>query len=152
MTPAEAAMVLGVASSFDRRTVGEADAQAWAAAMPDVRMVDARDAVVAHYRETRDWVMPADILRRVYVMRRQRLTGITPPTPPRELADRPAAEARWVRMVRRGLGDGMAEADAVAAACDALGVPVPDVGRMVGPSPRVRQAIEQASRTMGAVE
>lgn len=39
-------------------------AEKWAAALADVALDDARAAVVAHYRETRDRLMPADVVAR----------------------------------------------------------------------------------------
>ena len=73
MTPSEAAVALGMCAAFDRRTVGETDARAWAEALPDIDLADAKRAIVAHYRERRDWLMPADIYQAVKAERRARL-------------------------------------------------------------------------------
>ncbi|GAA4680193.1 hypothetical protein [Nocardioides nanhaiensis] len=141
MNVSEAAAALSVCSSFDRRTVGEADAQAWAAALPDVRFEDARDAIVAHYRETREWIMPADVLRRVRLVRRERLVGIAAPTPPAALADDPRAEQRWARVARNAIASGATEQEAAATACRAVGIDVPTAGPAVGPPSGARAAL-----------
>jgi hypothetical protein len=62
MTPAEALDVLARAAAYDQRTAGRADAEAWAAALPDVPPGPAIEAVVAWYREHRERVMPSDVL------------------------------------------------------------------------------------------
>ncbi|MCY4726727.1 hypothetical protein NYO98_10595 [Nocardioides sp. STR2] len=151
MNAAEAAAALGIASSFDRRTVGEADAQAWGAALADIRLADARDAIVAHYRETREWIMPADIIRRVRVIRRERLVGVTPPTPPAVLADQPRREQRWQQAARTALADGATEDQAIAHACGVLGVDVPPP--LPGPNPgRLRALMAGKATTNGGTD
>lgn len=75
MTPSEAAVALGMCAAFDRRTVGETDARAWAEALPDIDITDAKRAIVAHYRERRDWIMPANIYQTVKAERRGRLSA-----------------------------------------------------------------------------
>jgi hypothetical protein len=104
----EAALTLGIAASFDGREVTEEDAIAWGAALHDIRAEDARDAVVAHYRESRFRVMPADIIARVKRVRRDRIDDVPPPTPPYALADSPKAARAWSEAVRRCIADGMA--------------------------------------------
>lgn len=97
MNPSEAAIVLTFAAAYDRRTVGEADAKAWALALPHVRVKDAQAAIVEYYRESREFLMPSDVGR---IVRRQRTDAgrdITPPQPPRELADDPKREVLWSR-------------------------------------------------------
>lgn len=65
MTPSEAAKLLAHCAAFDRRTVGEADARAWAAALADVPAdVDTYAAVARFYGsppadgEGRKWIEP----------------------------------------------------------------------------------------------
>lgn len=65
MKPSEVAELLTFASAFDRRTIGKADVAAWATVLGDIDLDQARQAVSAHYAETRDWVMPSDIRQRV---------------------------------------------------------------------------------------
>ena len=78
MKPSEAAVVLATAAAFDRREVGELDAEAWhaafaAAGLADLALEDARAAVVAHYAQTRQWLMPSDVVGYCKRVRRDRL-------------------------------------------------------------------------------
>lgn len=72
MTPSETAKVLAKASAFDQRTIGHADAMAWAEALDDVALADALEAVTRHYRESEHRVMPAHVRRHVEQIRRER--------------------------------------------------------------------------------
>lgn len=61
MNLTETAALLTLIASYDRRTIGEADVRAWHEILDDVPAADARAAVLAYYRRTREWIMPADI-------------------------------------------------------------------------------------------
>lgn len=61
MKPSDAARILAVAAAFDRRTVGETDAQAWADALDELDPRLCAAAVRQHYRHSTDWVMPAHV-------------------------------------------------------------------------------------------
>lgn len=74
MTPADAAELLTLCAAFDRRTVGEADARAWAAALNAVPLDDdARAAVARHYAETDRWITPAHVIRQRAAIRADRI-------------------------------------------------------------------------------
>ena len=62
MIASEAAAVLTLAATYDGRTVGEADAEAWASILADVSLPGALEAVQEHYRHETRRLMPADIL------------------------------------------------------------------------------------------
>jgi hypothetical protein len=98
--------LLAVAAAFDRRTVGEADAMAWQAAIGGLDFGDSRAAIVAHYQDTRDWIMPADIRKRVKAARRDRLERAIATAPDAELTDEPgrykAALAAEIRKIAAG--------------------------------------------------
>jgi hypothetical protein len=81
MTLDEVIDLLTVAAVFDFRTIGEADARAWHAALGDLAFGDSRSAVIGHYRDSRDRVMPADIRQRVKAIRRDRLDRAILPAP-----------------------------------------------------------------------
>lgn len=81
MKPSEVVELLSVAAAFDQRTVGEFDAGAWHAAIGDLDLADARTALIDHYRDRRDRVMPADIRERVVDLRRSRLAAVPDPVP-----------------------------------------------------------------------
>lgn len=122
MKISEAAAILTMASSYDKRTVGEADAQAWALALGDMRLQDARDAVVAHFTESTEWLTPAHVTRLVRHARSARVGDISSIVPPRELADMPAREHAWKRELLRAMGDGATEPQAIAAADASQGI------------------------------
>lgn len=61
MNRAETATLLALAAAFDRRTVGEADVAAWAAALRALPFAEARDAIVQHYATSTAWLMPGHI-------------------------------------------------------------------------------------------
>ncbi|MFI6055522.1 hypothetical protein ACIBCO_36230 [Streptomyces violascens] len=62
MTPADAAELLTLCAAFDRRTIGEADARAWAFALRNIPLDDdTRAAVADHYAHTEKWITPAHV-------------------------------------------------------------------------------------------
>jgi hypothetical protein len=97
MTYDEVCDLLAIAAAYDRRTLGDADGDAWEAAVGDLPFADARLAVVAHYRETRDWIMPADVRQRVRSIRDERSRFIAPPAPPAELVNDEQAYRAYLR-------------------------------------------------------
>ncbi|WP_372595531.1 hypothetical protein [Actinotalea sp.] len=110
----QAAALLGLAAAYDNRAVSEAAARAWALALPDVRFEDAQHAVAAHYRTTRVWIMPADVLAGVRRLRSDRLMAAGA-----DLArlDPPASAdgMAWLSGVHRRVADGFSVSDASAA-------------------------------------
>jgi hypothetical protein len=69
-TGKEASELLAFCAAFDRRTVGKSDVAAWLQALGDLGYAECRDAVIAHYRDSREFIMPADIRARVKRVRR----------------------------------------------------------------------------------
>lgn len=121
ITPATAAELLARASARDNREVTRAMAIAWSEDLDDVvSLADGSAAISAHYRRTRDWIMPADINTAVRAMRKERTDRISDLVPPGELADHPRAEAAWKREYTRAIGNGDQHDVAWKAACDAL--------------------------------
>lgn len=91
MNTADAAELLTLAAAFDRRTIGEADARAWAAALHAVPLDhDTRAAVARHYAETREWLTPAHVTSTRARIRAERLARHTDPIPAAD-PDDPAA-------------------------------------------------------------
>lgn len=97
MTIEEVIDLLATAAAYDRRTVGEADVVAWHRAVADLDFLDAQDAVVGHYTETTDWLMPAHVRKRVKDIRAGRLNRQPIPAPPAELTDMPSAYKQAVQ-------------------------------------------------------
>ena len=80
MTPSEAAKLLGHIAAFDKRTVGEVDARAWAAALWDVPLDNDAFAAVARYfgtapkdPEARRWLEPFHVRSLRSKIREQRI-------------------------------------------------------------------------------
>ncbi len=75
MTPDEVAVVLSKAALVDNRTIGEEEVMAWHEIVHRLDLNDALIAVARHYAETRDRLMPADLIRHARIVRdeRQRL-------------------------------------------------------------------------------
>lgn len=63
MNRTECAQLLTVITSFDRRTLGEADVIAWHGTLGDLTFDECRAAVVKHYAEQTEWAMPAHVRR-----------------------------------------------------------------------------------------
>jgi hypothetical protein len=70
VTPEETVDLLTTCAAYDRRTIGKTDVAAWHAVVGDLPFADAQQAVFAHYSESREWIMPADV--RTRVKRKQR--------------------------------------------------------------------------------
>lgn len=87
MTDDEVIDLLTTAAAYDRRKVGDADVVAWRAAIGDLDFPDALDAVVGHYTESTEWLMPAHVRTRVKAIRSARLAKEIPPAPPAGMAD-----------------------------------------------------------------
>ncbi|WP_448072340.1 hypothetical protein [Georgenia yuyongxinii] len=136
MTPAEAAVLLAHCAAFDNRTAGEAQARAWAEALPGVALDDARRAVVEHYRDSTEWCKPAHVNARVRAMRAQRISNITRPAPPVELS--PQDDLTWGRLYMRAIGDGADDTAAQDTANRALGITPPAAVLVPAPTARLR--------------
>lgn len=65
MTLDETIDLLATCAAYDRRTIGKTDAVAWHAVVGDLPFDQAQKAVFAHYSESREWIMPADVRTRV---------------------------------------------------------------------------------------
>jgi hypothetical protein len=104
MTPAEGATLLGVAAAFDNRKPDADAATAWAMALDGLRFVDCRDAIVAHYRNETEWIMPAMIRAAVRRIRSKRIDEHPPLVPPPGLDD--AGEMAWLAEATKRVGDG----------------------------------------------
>lgn len=122
MKPSEAAVLLAKIAAFDRRTLGEADAHAWAEVLTakGVSLADAMLAVTEHYSATRDFAMPADVINRVATIRRARLRAAGTPPIPGGLSW--SQEKRWRALWCCVVKDGLAPEDAAERANQAVGV------------------------------
>lgn len=107
MTPAESAGLLTVAAAFDNRKPDEDQARAWALALDGLRFIDCREAIVNHYRGSREWMMPVDVIRAVKKLRAARLAAYGTPEPPAHIdPDDTAALHAWQLRMRADIADG----------------------------------------------
>lgn len=70
MTPEESGRLLGICAAFDNRNVDDSAVFAWYSAIKDLPYPECESAVIAHYSDSREWIMPADV--RTRVKRKQR--------------------------------------------------------------------------------
>lgn len=104
MTPAEAQVLLSMASAFDNRKPDADAAKAWSAALDDLRFEDCRVALIAHFKTSNDWLMPAMIRTSVRRMRSSRLEDHPPLTPPPDLT--PLQTIAWRKGMNQRVADG----------------------------------------------
>jgi hypothetical protein len=117
MSPTEAARLLGILAAYDGRKVTQADAVAWAAALPDVTFPEAAEAARRHGGNNTERCKPAHIRALVYRHRdqaahRAEQADIDAAIESRKYADRDARH----RAARQ----------CIAEYADALGQPMPD--------------------------
>lgn len=115
MTGDEIGKLLGLMALADNRKPPEDDEgrrvmiEFWLRMVGDLTYADASEAVLAHYRESREWVMPSDIRERVKAVRAERLDQTPPPPPPPELLDDPDAYRQYLRESTKRIADGKPE-------------------------------------------
>ena len=106
MNAEETSQLLAKCASYDRRKTGDADVIAWFQVLGDLSYDDCIAAVIGHYADTTDWIMPAHVRRRVRDMRDSRLDAMEIPEPPRELAGNPPAYRAAIRAAAQAIADG----------------------------------------------
>lgn len=70
MTDEEVGKLLGMCAAFDNRNVDDSVAYAWSCVVGDLPYAECEEAVISHYSQSREWIMPADV--RTRVKRKQR--------------------------------------------------------------------------------
>lgn len=85
MSPEEIIDLLSVITAYDHRTVGDGDVEAWRLALddphvPNMGLEECVDAVVLHYRDTREWIMPSNVIQCVKAQRADVLNRALPAT------------------------------------------------------------------------
>jgi hypothetical protein len=110
-TLADAYELLAVAQSFDRRTVGDFDAEGWRRAMHGLDLDDCKQAIVEHFTLSTDWLMPAHVRHGVMRIRRDRLERTRNFEPPDADPDDPIAYQRALQAGIRRTADGTKQRD-----------------------------------------
>ena len=134
MTSDEVWDLLELISSIDRRKVGLTDRQVWEGLVGDLPATDAQAAVITHYRESREWIMPADVRGRVKAMRRDRLDRGTVPAPPAELTDEPGKYQAALQSRVREFADGRSVQRAIGRLPSETPPPIAEVRKALGPA------------------
>lgn len=106
MNRSDTAQLLAMIQAFDRRTIGDTDVLAWHDALTDTDYTDAQTAVRQHFRESREWIMPADVRARVKATRDERLQR-SPINPP-DITDNARRYMAGLRSNIRNIADGYA--------------------------------------------
>lgn len=107
MTEEETTDLLTYMASFDKRTVGDADIDAWAPIMRDLPFPDAMEAVGRHYgRDSTEFMKPKHVRDGVKAIRTERISRSVIPAPPPELCDNPRAYLEHLRGATRQAADG----------------------------------------------
>ena len=106
MNAEETGRLLAKCASYDRRKIGEAEVIAWLQALGDLDYRDCEAAVVGHYTDSTDWLMPAHVRKRVKAMRDARIARSIPAAPPAELADDPGRYRAELKAQIRRIADG----------------------------------------------
>ncbi|MGH3415020.1 MAG: hypothetical protein ACRDVE_14510 [Actinocrinis sp.] len=70
MTPEEIGKLLATCAAFDNRKTDDSAVLAWLGAVGDLSHPECEAAVIAHYSDSREWIMPADVRSRVRRKRR----------------------------------------------------------------------------------
>ena len=104
MTPAEAQVLLSMASAFDNRKPDADAARAWSAALDGLRFDDCRDALIEHYKTSTDYLMPVLIRTAVRRIRSKRIAEVGDLIPPPGLSE--LEQRQWLRDAKRRIGDG----------------------------------------------
>lgn len=79
---------------------------AWHSVVGDLRFADARQAMLGHYADTRERVMPADVRRRVRELRAGRVQAAEIPPPPPELLRNSRAYCEALQAAETAIADG----------------------------------------------
>lgn len=107
MKPTEAAALLTIAAAYDNRKPDADQAKAWALVLEGMRFEDCREAVVNHYRKSRDWLMPVEIITAVKRLREKRVRDYGPIEPPPGLdPDDVPSYHRWLASIHKDIADG----------------------------------------------
>lgn len=123
MKPSDAAKLVTIASHIDNRDPSREAAEAWAAVLTAAGVESVPDCVAAigqHFAESTDYLVPAEIIRRVKEIRRRRLVDAGTPDLPPGLNQ--IEERRWAKAWRNAIAAGASREEATAATDRAAGI------------------------------
>lgn len=112
MTKRQVSDLLNLIVSVDGRRMNEHTPAAWQGILGDLGFEDCRDAILAHYQDSTDWLTPAHIRKRVKAVRQRRINQVGENINPSRLdSEDPREEIRVRRALTKALGDGTLTAD-----------------------------------------
>ena len=114
MNATEASELVALMALYDNRRASDPDVVAWLKVIGDLDYADCETAVLAHYQETRERIMPADVRIRVKALRRARLEREIVPAPPAEVTDEPGRYKAAIEAGVREIADGLSIPKAIA--------------------------------------
>ena len=124
MNASDAARLLALAAAFDRRTIGETDAVAWADALAGFTFDECAEAIRDFFRSSNAWLMPAHICAIVKAKRADKLDRLAAVHHHQAIAAVPyeqsAAHAAY-------LDASAVLQDAIRAKYERLGQPMPEI-------------------------
>ncbi|WP_181275987.1 hypothetical protein [Brevibacterium oceani] len=106
MRLSEAGDVLTLISAYDNRNFNEETSAAWYDLLHSYSLAEAKHAVKKHYAESRDWLMPADVLRIIKTERRARLAKVETIAPSRADMTSTAAELETTKALSKAIASG----------------------------------------------
>ena len=102
----ETGALLALISAYDNRNFNEETTAAWYDLLSPYTLAEAKHAVKKHYSETRDWLMPADVLRIIKTERRRRLAKVETIVPSRADMTTTAAELATTKALSKAIASG----------------------------------------------
>lgn len=102
----ETGALLALISAYDNRNFNEETTAAWYDLLSPYTLAEAKHAVKKHYSETRDWLMPADVLRIIKTERRARLAKVETIVPSRADMTDTAAELATTKALSKAIASG----------------------------------------------
>lgn len=108
----ETGALLALISAYDNRNFNEETTAAWYDLLSPYTLAEAKHAVKKHYSESREWLMPADVLRIIKTERRTRLAKVETVVPSRADMTDTAAELATTKALSKAIASGELTPDA----------------------------------------
>lgn len=102
----ETGELLALISAYDNRNFNKETTAAWYDLLSPYTLAEAKHAVKKHYAESRDWLMPSDVLRIIKTERRNRLARVETIVPSRADMTSTAAELATTKALSKAIASG----------------------------------------------
>lgn len=106
MNLSETGEALALASEYDNRHFTKETSAAWWELLNPYTLDEAKHAIRKHYNESREWLMPADVLRIIKTERRNRLARVETIVPSRADMTSTAAELATTKALSKAIASG----------------------------------------------